>query len=85
MNFAKLNFFIGAYPFIWWYLPKRFHYALITNKVVEVGKYPDGGEKVVSYNEFLRIKKRLPEETEYTVKSLTSSMEDYLNIMVDRF
>jgi len=24
MNFANLNLFIGAYPFIWWHLQKGF-------------------------------------------------------------
>jgi hypothetical protein len=81
MNFAKLILVIEYYSLIWWHLTERFHYAFIADKVVEVGKYPNGEEKVVSYKEFLRIKKGLPEEIECSVKSLTSSIEDYLNII----
>jgi hypothetical protein len=29
--------------------------------VIEVGKYPNGEEKIVSYKEFLRIKKEVTE------------------------
>lgn len=59
---------------LWWYLQKRFNSTLGKDKVVEV-KY-DGVNKIISYNEFLRIKKSLPEGVSWRVVSLLSSLED---------
>jgi hypothetical protein len=60
--------------FLWWHLQKRFQSVLGTDKIVDV-RYEDGRTEVFSYREFLRIKRGLPEGTEWRVTSLLSSFE----------
>lgn len=59
--------------YLWWQLQKRFHSILGKDKVVEI-KF-DGKNKLVSYEEFLRIKRSLPERAEWRVVSLKSPIE----------
>jgi hypothetical protein len=61
--------------YFWWHLQKRFHSVLGTDKVVEV-KHIDGREETISYREFLRIKRSLPEGTEWRTTSLLSSFDE---------
>jgi hypothetical protein len=60
--------------FLWWHLQKRFQSVLGTDKIVDV-RYEDGRTEVFSYREFLRIKRGLPEGTEWRVTSILSSFE----------
>lgn len=60
--------------YLWWHLQKRFQSVIGTDKVVEM-RYEDGRTEVLSYREFLRIKRGLPEGTEWRVTSLLSSFE----------
>jgi len=62
--------------YIWWHLQKEFSSILRTDKVVEI-RHIDGSEEVISFEEFLRKKRRLPEGTEWKIKSLTSSLEEF--------
>ena len=47
---------------------------MVADKVVEIEV--DGEKKTVSYSEFMRIKKSLPEEAKWNVVSLLSSLEE---------
>jgi|CryGeyStandDraft_6_1057127.scaffolds.fasta_scaffold18257_5 RNA polymerase sigma factor (sigma-70 family) len=61
--------------YLWWHLQKRFQSVLGTDKIVEV-KYKNGKKEVLAYREFLRIKRTLPEGTDWRVTSLLSSFEE---------
>ena len=67
---------------LWWNIQKRFQSVLGTDKVVEM-RYEDGRTEVLSYGEFLRIKRSLPEGTEWRVTSLLSSFEELMEKMGD--
>jgi len=68
--------------YLWWHLQKAFSSILRSDKVVEI-KYIDGREEVISYEEFFRRKKVFPEGTEWKVKFLTSSLEEFREKMGD--
>jgi len=61
--------------YLWWHLQKRFQSVLGTDKIVEV-KYNNGKKEVLAYREFLRVKRSLPEGTDWRVTSLLSSFEE---------
>lgn len=46
----------------------------INKAVMEINT--NGEKKIVSYNEFMRIKRSLPEEVKWNVVSLLSSLEE---------
>jgi RNA polymerase sigma factor (sigma-70 family) len=73
-NFQKSNLNFSSY--LWWHLQKRFQSVLGTDKVVEVDI--DGEKDIISYTEFLRVKKGLPEGTTWRVTSLLSSFEELI-------
>lgn len=59
---------------LWWHLQKRFSAILSKDKVVEIKI--NGEKKTVSYNDFLRIKKSLPEDTEWKVTSILERLKE---------
>ncbi len=61
--------------YLWWHLQKRFQSVLGSDKIVEV-KYNNGKKEVLTYREFLRVKRSLPEGTDWRVTSLLSSFEE---------
>jgi len=67
---------------LWWNIQKRFQSVLGTDKVVEV-KHIDGRKEIISYSEFIRIKRSLPQRTEWRVTSLLSSFEELTEKMGD--
>jgi DNA-directed RNA polymerase sigma subunit (sigma70/sigma32) len=67
---------------LWWHLQKRFQSVLGTDKVVEV-KHVEGRQEIISYSEFIRVKRSLPEGTEWRVTSLLSSFEELTEKMGD--
>jgi len=62
---------------LWWNIQKRFQSVLGTDKVVEI-RHTDGRKEVISYSEFVRIKRSLPESTEWRVTSLLCSFEELI-------
>jgi DNA-directed RNA polymerase specialized sigma subunit len=67
--------------YFWWHLQKAFSSILRSDKVVEIKH--DGGEEVISYEEFLRRKREFPEGTEWKVQFLNSSLEEFREKMGD--
>jgi len=68
--------------YFWWHLQKAFSSILRSDKVVEI-KHIDGEEEVISYEEFFRRKRGFPEGTEWKVKFLNSSLEEFREKMGD--
>ncbi len=61
--------------FLYWQLQKSFHGLLKDDKVVEISG-PGGEPELIPYGRFLRIKRKLPQQMEYRVISVSSSLED---------
>jgi len=72
VNGSNLDFF----SYFWWQLQKRFQSVIGTDKVVEIDT--DNGKKIISYREFLRVKKSLQKEG-WRVISLLTSLEEVVN------
>jgi len=73
-DFEKSNLSFSSY--LWWRLQKRFQSVLGTDKVVEIDI--DGDKDIISYAEFLRVKKGLPIGAKWRVTSLLSSFEEII-------
>ncbi len=62
--------------YLFWHLQKKFQTVLGGDKVVEVEV--NGEKRVLSYSEFIRIKRNLPEGSTFRVMTLLSSFEELL-------
>ncbi len=60
--------------YLFWHLQKKFQKVLGNNKVVEVEV--NGEKRILSYSEFVRVKRGLPKGSKYRVTTLLSSFEE---------